>query len=66
MFNFSDNEHEYILRLQEANRLQLLLASDNEVYGGTVSYKKKKSYQKTEEGFLVMMSPFSAKYFVVK
>ena len=66
IFNFSEKEQEYILRLQEVNSLQLLLASDNEIYGGTVSYKKKKSYKKTEEGFLVTLSEFSAKYFIVK
>ncbi len=66
IFNFSEKEQEYILRLQEVNSLQLLLASDNEIYGGTVSYKKKKSYKKTEEGFLITLSGFSAKYFVVK
>ncbi len=66
IFNFSEKEQQYMLRMNEANSLQLLLASDNEIYGGTVSYKKKKSYKKTEEGFLVSLSEFSAKYFVVK
>lgn len=66
IFNFSEKEQQYMLRMNEANSLQLLLASDNEIYGGTVSYKKKKSYKKTEEGFLITLSEFSAKYFVVK
>ena len=38
IFNFSEKEQEYILRLQEANSLQLLLASDNEIYGGNTAY----------------------------
>ena len=66
IFNFSEKEQQYMLRMNEANSLQLLLASDNEIYGGTVSYKKKKSYKKTEEGFLVTLSEFSGKYFIVK
>ena len=66
IFNFSDKPQEYTLKLEETDSLQLLLASDNELYGGTVSYKKKKIYKKTEQGFLVSLDKFSAKYMIVK
>ncbi len=66
VFNFSDKVQEYMLEVKEAEKLQLLLASDNEYYGGTISYKKKEIYKKTEQGFSIRCNPFSAKYFIVK
>ena len=66
VFDFSDKAQEYTLDIEKADSLQLLLASDSKLYGGTVSYKKKEVYKKMEQGFCISLNEFSAKYFIVK
>lgn len=38
IFNFSDKKQEYTLKSEDYNELRLILASDNEIYGGCVRY----------------------------
>lgn len=38
LFNFSDRKQKYTLKLENCSKLKLILASDNEIYGGCVQY----------------------------
>ena len=44
VFNFSDWNQVYEMPLEGYERLKLLLATDDEIYGGTVHYAKGKTY----------------------
>lgn len=66
LFNFSEQEQVYDLKLEDAKTLKLLLASDNEIYHGTESYKHNEK-MKAEHGVVnIEMTPFSAMYFEIK
>ncbi len=66
VFNFSDKEYQYRLRIGNINRMELLFASDNERYGGSVRYKGRETYTAKRDGFLIPMTEFSAKYFLAE
>ena len=40
IFNFSDKKQTYQLELKNCKSLKLLIASDNEIYGGCEKYQK--------------------------
>lgn len=66
MLNFSDREHKYKLNAGKICRLKLLMASDNEKYGGKVQYEGETVYTIKANTFLVPMGGFSAKYFLAE
>lgn len=45
--------------------MELLFASDNELYGGNRQYKSKEIYTAKANVFIIPMGGFTAKYFVV-
>lgn len=45
IFNFSDKKQKYTLQSTDINSLELVLASDNEVYGGCERYSKQSNIQ---------------------
>ena len=40
VLNFSDKQQTYNLEIKNAKLLKMLLASDNEIYGGCAKYQK--------------------------
>ena len=66
VFNFSDKEYQYRLRTENINQMELLFASDNERYGGSVRYQGKETYTAKANCFLIPMTEFSAKYFLAE
>lgn len=66
VFNFSDKKYQYRLRTENISRMELLFASDNEQYGGSVQYEGKETYTAKTNGFLIPMGKFSAKYFLAE
>lgn len=64
VFNFSDKEHTYRMKAGKIYRLRLLLASDNEIYGGSVRYGSETVYTVKESTFLLPIGGFSAKFFL--
>ncbi len=47
-------------------RMELLFASDNELYGGNVQYKIKEIYTAKANALLIPMGGFTAKYFLIE
>ncbi len=66
VFNFSDKEYKYRLRAENIRRMELLFASDNELYGGNVQYKTKEIYTAKANALLIPMGGFTAKYFLTE
>ncbi len=66
IFNFSDKEYKYKLKTEKICRLKLLLASDNEQYGGKVQYEGETIYTVKANTFLIPMGGFSAKFFLAE
>ncbi len=66
VFNFSDKEYKYRLRAGNIRRMELLFASDNELYGGKVQYKIKEIYTAKANVLLIPMGGFTAKYFLIQ
>lgn len=66
LFNFSEHDQDYRLRLDYHEQLELLLASDNEIYSGTVRYEDKIVIKNKLGFFELPMTPYSAKFFKVK
>ena len=65
VFNFSAETQTYQLPVNEAKALQLLLSSDEEAYGGSQKYNKRKKYPATN-GFVSLELPaFSGTYFKI-
>ena len=66
VFNFSEQAQTYELNLEKAKYLKLLLASDNEIYGGTETYKYNEKF-KVEDGIVELeLTPFTGMLFEVK
>lgn len=66
VFNFSEHDQDYSLRLDYNMELELLLASDNEIYSGTVHYEDKTVLKKKKGVFQLPMTAYSAKFFKMK
>ena len=66
VFNFSDHEQKkYILPVEHAKSLKLLLASDMDIYCGTTTYKT--TVQKiTKSSVSLDLAPYSARYYLVQ
>ncbi len=66
IFNFSESAQNYDLKVEGAKHLKLLLASDNEIYNGTETYKHNQKF-KFENGVVnIELTPFTGMYFEVK
>ena len=65
VFNFSDEVQEYELHLKKAEGITLLLASDNEIYGGNVKYRDMEYTEVKDEKVMLNLAPFSGMYFKV-
>ncbi len=64
VFNFSGTEQTYDLSVPDSCQLKRLIASDNEIYNGTVKYTDK--VLKPENGtYTLKLTPFSGQYFLV-
>ncbi|MBO4382654.1 MAG: 1,4-alpha-glucan branching protein GlgB [Clostridia bacterium] len=66
LFNFSEHDQDYSLRLDYHEELELLLASDNEIYSGTVRYGEETVVKKTKGVFHLPMTAYSARFYKVK
>ena len=64
MFNFSCYEQTYFYKT-DIKKIKLLLASDNEIYGGDKKYRRKTKNNK-KGGFEFVMSPQSAYFYIVE
>lgn len=65
VFNFSNEEQEYLLPVHAGTTLKLLLASNDEMYGGTVAYKKEQSYITKDGAVPLKLGAFTGMYFVL-
>lgn len=64
LFNFSDQEQEYLLPNHLGQNYELLIASDMDVYGGEHAYTKaEKQLSGTEIRF--RLAPYSGRYYVI-
>lgn len=67
VFNFSDKEQkDFELTVPDGKELQVLLASDRDIYGGIVQYEKKTVITLREETAKLTLSPYSAVYYSVQ
>ncbi|MBQ6525007.1 MAG: 1,4-alpha-glucan branching protein GlgB [Clostridia bacterium] len=66
LFNFSEKAQDYRLRLDYNLELELLLASDADIYSGTEHYEGKTVLKKKKGYFELPMTPYSAKFFKMK
>ena len=65
MFNFSDTvQEEYSFRIEDTEKLELLLASDRTIYGGE-RWQEEWTLLPEEDKFEITLSPFSAYYFKI-
>lgn len=66
VFNFSDHpQKKYVLPVQNAKSLKLLLASDMDIYGGTESYKNT-TKKISNDSVTLNLAPYSARYYLVQ
>lgn len=65
VFNFSDKEQSYSLSVPDASRLQVLIASDMDIYGGTNPYQKKFFIPSKDGSFSLSLTPYSGIYFLI-
>ena len=66
LFNFSEKAQDYRLRLDYNLELELLLASDADIYSGTEHYEGETVLKKKKGYFELPMTPYSAKFFKMK
>ena len=65
LFNFSDTvQEEYSFRIEDTEKLELLLASDRTIYGGE-RWQEEWTLLPEEDKFEITLSPFSAYYFKI-
>ncbi len=65
VFNFSNEEKEYNINVQNGKKMQLLLSSNWDIYGG--NELKKSSTKTVSKGMLpIKLKPYSAVYYLVK
>ena len=65
LFNFSEIEQSYVLNVEEAKELKLLIASDRDIYHGTKQYEDAQRYQVVDGKVEFNLSPNSAMYFEI-
>ena len=65
VFNFSDEVQEYELNIKKAKGLKLVLASDNDIYGGNTRYQDMEHIEVKAEKAILNLAPFSGMYFRV-
>lgn len=65
IFNFSDKKQEYELNVKKAKGLALVLASDNEIYGGKTKYRDMEQIPVKDGKATLTLPPFSGMYFKV-
>ena len=65
VFNFSEVEQTYELKIEDAKELKLLLASDRDIYHGTKQYADAQSYQLVDGKVELTLSANSAMYFQI-
>ena len=65
VFNFSEKEQTYELKIKDAKELRLLLASDRDIYHGTKQYEEEQSYLLVDEKIELTLSSNSALYFEI-
>lgn len=63
LFNFSEHDQDYELRLDYHEKLTLLLASDADKYSGTVHYDDETVLKKENGVFKLPLTAYSAKFF---
>ncbi len=66
IFNFSDQKQTYQLNTKDYSSLKLLLATDNEIYGGTEKYPARKTIKTTGEAKEITINGFTGMLFEVK
>ena len=66
LFNFSEKQQDYELRLDYHEELELLLSSDADVYSGSEHYEGETVLTKENGVFRLPMTAYSAKFFKVK
>ncbi len=65
LFNFSNTvQEDYSFRIEETEKLELLLASDRTIYGGE-RWQEEWTLLPEEDKFEITLSPFSAYYFKI-
>ena len=63
VFNFSEMEQTYELKVEHAKELKLLIASDRDIYHGTKQYEETHSYPLVDGKVELTLSANSAMYF---
>ena len=66
VFNFSDEEQNYELKVEDAETLKLLIASDRDIYGGMKQYEENQNFEITDGVVELTLSPNSAMCFEIK
>ena len=65
VFNFSEVEQKYELKVENATELKLLIASDRDIYHGTKQYQEDERYSLNDGKVELTLSPNSAMYFEI-
>ncbi len=66
IFNFSDKKQKYTLQSMDIDSLELVLASDNEVYGGCETYSKQSNIQIEKESADIEINAFTGLLYEIK
>lgn len=66
VLNFSDREQEYVLKSKEYKKIKLLIASDNEIYGGTQAYASQRVKNIRNGQVKIQISPFTGLIYMVE
>ena len=66
IFNFSDQDQIYKLAVKDADCLELMIASDNEIYGGSGKYPAKTVLKLEEGGADVEVSAFTGLMYAIR
>ena len=66
IFNFSDKKQVYTFKNADFNSMKLLLASDNEIYGGCENYSKKRSTRLKEGTAEIKINAFTGLMYEIK
>lgn len=66
VLNFSDREQEYVLESKEYKKIKLLIASDNEIYGGAHAYGSQRVKNIRNGQMKIQISPFTGMIYMVE
>ena len=66
VFNFSERDQDYALRLDYNEQLTLLLDSDRDIYSGTTHYDGERTVKKEKGVFPLPLKAYSAQFFLMK